>query len=187
MAMIKARLLKIPWLLGLAACAFGLVALSAETGVRPETRGDFPVISYQVQTATGLAVTVIPASKHDLSPPLTELIKIPSTLNSESEETEIENRVLPKRLSATGAESVGPPDAALQAWQGPEAMPNPIANWEGINNLDGVLPPDPTGAVGPNHYVQWVNLHMAIWDKSGNLVWGPNPGNTTLVGLWRTL
>jgi hypothetical protein len=62
-------------------------------------------------------------------------------------------------------------------------MPNPIANWEGINNLDGVLPPDPTGAVGPNHYVQWVNLHMAIWDKSGTLVWGPNPGNTLWSGF----
>ena len=123
--MIKARLLKIPWLLGLAACAFGLVALSAETGVRPETRGDFPVISYQVQTATGLAVTVIPASKHDLSPPLTELIKIPSTLNSESEETEIENRVLPKRLSATGAESVGPRMQPSRHGRDPKPCPIP--------------------------------------------------------------
>jgi hypothetical protein len=113
--MLQTKLAKITWFLGLAACGVGLAAFSSETAVRPETRGDFPVISYQVQTATGLAVTVIPASKHDLSPPLTELIKIPSTLNSESEETEIENRVLPKRLSAMGAESLGMPDAALQA------------------------------------------------------------------------
>jgi hypothetical protein len=181
--MSRARFIKVSWLLGLAACTLGLASLASELEGRVENTAAFPNISYQVQTASGLSVTVIPASKHDLSPPLTELIKIPSALRPESEETEIENRVLPKRLSATGAETLGSPDAALQAWQGPEAMPNPIYNWEGINNLAGVLPPDPTGAVGPNHYVQWVNLHMAIWDKSGTLVWGPNLGNTIWSGF----
>lgn len=37
----------------------------------------------------------------------------------------------------------------------------------------GFLPPDPTGAVGPDHYVHSVNSLVKIFDKTGNLVLGP--------------
>ena len=37
----------------------------------------------------------------------------------------------------------------------------------------GFYPPDPTGAVGPNHYVHSVNSLVKIFDKSGNLLVGP--------------
>ena len=37
----------------------------------------------------------------------------------------------------------------------------------------GFFPPDPTGAVGPNHYVHSVNSLVKIFDKSGNLLVGP--------------
>ena len=37
----------------------------------------------------------------------------------------------------------------------------------------GFVPPDPTGAVGPNHYVHAVNSIVKIFDKTGNLVVGP--------------
>ncbi|MEM7187688.1 MAG: GEVED domain-containing protein, partial [Bacteroidota bacterium] len=37
----------------------------------------------------------------------------------------------------------------------------------------GFLPPDPTGAVGPNHYVHSVNSIVKIFDKTGNLLLGP--------------
>jgi len=171
------------WLLGVAVCVITTVT-PASGGERPgEPLGRFPDISYQVQTGSGAALTVIPASKWDLSPPLTELIKIPSTLNLESGEIEVENRTLPKYLSGTGDAAQGGTDPALQNGQGTEAMPAPSASWDGINNLDGVVPADPTGAVGPSHYVQWVNLHLAIWTRSGTLVWGPNPGNSIWTGF----
>jgi len=35
------------------------------------------------------------------------------------------------------------------------------------------LPPDPTGAVGPNHYVHSVNSIVKIFDKTGTLLVGP--------------
>ena len=181
--MINARQAKISWLLVLAACTYGLMTMASDVDGRQENTAGFPNISYQAKTATGLTITVIPASKHDLSPPLRELVKIPSALNLESGETEVENRVLPKYSLAKGTEALGERDAALQEWRGPEAMPNPIHNWEGLNNLDGVLPPDPTGAVGPSHFVQWVNLHMAIWDRSGTLIGVPFPGNTIWSGF----
>ena len=38
-----------------------------------------------------------------------------------------------------------------------------------------VNPPDPVGDVGPNHYVEMVNLTFAVYDKSGNVLLGPAP------------
>ena len=52
--------------------------------------------------------------------------------------------------------------------------PAPSLHFEGINNLRGVVPPDPIGDVGPNHYVQMVNTFFAIYDKSGTLLTGPS-------------
>lgn len=55
-----------------------------------------------------------------------------------------------------------------------------MANFEGISNqanfdLFGfrVNPPDTVGDVGPNHYVEMVNLAFAVYDKQGNLLLGP--------------
>jgi len=49
----------------------------------------------------------------------------------------------------------------------------PILNFEGMDNVNGSWPADPNGAIGLNHYVQSVNNSTAIWDKSGNLLYGP--------------
>ena len=44
---------------------------------------------------------------------------------------------------------------------------HPCRAFDGVSNVNGVLPPDTNGDVGPNHYVQWVNLSFAIYSKSG--------------------
>ena len=63
-------------------------------------------------------------------------------------------------------------------------VPAPLLTFEGINNINGVLPPDTNGDVGPDHYMQWVNLSFAMYDKTnGDLVAGPFPGNTLFTGL----
>jgi hypothetical protein len=56
----------------------------------------------------------------------------------------------------------------------------PLTTFEGVSNADNaslfgfrVNPPDPVGDVGPNHYVEMVNLAFAIYDKQGNLLLGP--------------
>jgi len=48
-------------------------------------------------------------------------------------------------------------------------------NFDGIsvNESGGSTPPDPTGAAGPNHYMNAVNTAVKIFDKSGNLLAGP--------------
>ncbi len=75
-------------------------------------------------------------------------------------------------------------DATIQNWQGPTAMPSPIQSWEGINNVGyTVRPPDTNGDVGPNHYVQWVNVRFQIWNKTGTSLYGPANGSTLWSGF----
>ena len=44
-------------------------------------------------------------------------------------------------------------------------------------------PPDPNGAVGPNHYVETVNTDLAVFTKTGALLYGPVPINTVWAGF----
>ncbi|NND61554.1 MAG: T9SS type A sorting domain-containing protein, partial [Flavobacteriaceae bacterium] len=44
----------------------------------------------------------------------------------------------------------------------------------------GFTPPDPTGAAGPNHYVNSVNVAIKIFDKTGGLLAGPTDLGTFL-------
>jgi len=60
------------------------------------------------------------------------------------------------------------------------AIPTTLANFEGLSNQDNfnlfgfrVNPPDPMGDVGPNHYVELINLVLGIYDKQGNMLVGP--------------
>ncbi len=80
-------------------------------------------------------------------------------------------------------------DPVLQDGPVPQA-PGPQLSFEGLGNADNqavlgftLFPPDTVGDVGPNHYVQWINLVLAVWDKSGNLLYGPVAGNTLWQGF----
>ena len=42
-----------------------------------------------------------------------------------------------------------------------------------VGESGGAVPPDPSGAVGPNHYVSSVNLAIKVYDKDGNVLAGP--------------
>ena len=75
------------------------------------------------------------------------------------------------------------PDPVVQRFFGNILMPATTQNFEGINNIDGYYPPDTNGDVGPNHYVQTVNVSFAIWDKSGTLLYGPASTNTLWSGF----
>ena len=67
------------------------------------------------------------------------------------------------------------------------AIPGPLGSFEGLSNQDNfnmfgfrVNPPDPMGDVGPNHYVELINLALAVYDKQGNLLLGP----TAIGDIW---
>jgi len=72
-------------------------------------------------------------------------------------------------------------DAARQQSPG-TGMPAPSRSFEGLSNVDGALRPDTSGDVGPNNYMQWINLSFAIFDKQGAMVYGPAAGTTLFPG-----
>jgi len=75
------------------------------------------------------------------------------------------------------------PDEVLQSYAGSITSVSPGNNWEGINNIAGVYPPDTQGDVGLNHYIQMVNLSFQIWDKEGNSLYGPADSGTLWDGF----
>ncbi len=64
-------------------------------------------------------------------------------------------------------------DSAIQASAPAPNIPGTIVNFEGQSIEDtiaagqGFLPPDTVGDVGPNHYVQAVNVTFRVYDKTG--------------------
>src|SRR5919198_819253 len=72
-------------------------------------------------------------------------------------------------------------DAALKTRGAPGDAPTLIQSFEGVPNIQQVSPPDPVGDVGPNHYVEMVNLSFAIYNKFGTKLFGP----ADLGTLWQ--
>ncbi|MCX6248538.1 MAG: hypothetical protein NTW10_12510 [Bacteroidetes bacterium] len=66
-------------------------------------------------------------------------------------------------------------------------LANLLVNVSGSSNNQNVgylvTPPDPTGDVGPNHYVQTVNSLLQVFNKSGVSVFGPVATSTLWSGF----
>lgn len=107
-------------------------------------------------------------------------------------------RDIPRRAPQAGVlreaprfrQAIGPKsfDPIVQSSPAPQQVPSPILSFEGIGNLNAVLPPDTNGAIGPNHYVQWVNLSLAVYLRGANgsapsLIYGPVAGTTLWTGF----
>jgi uncharacterized repeat protein (TIGR01451 family) len=130
----------------------------------------------QSHPASGPPATVIQSERHDVSPPLASIPAEPEPQAPVFRE--IPRQPLPRRGPKSRL-----PDPVLQSAVGGAAMPSTTQNFEGVGSINGVLPPDTNGAVGPNHYVQWVNVSFAVWDKAGNKLYGPVAGNTLWSGF----
>jgi len=79
-------------------------------------------------------------------------------------------------------------DAVVQNTPVTPQVPLPSMTVEGVGNVNGVLPPDTNGDVGPHHFVQWVNLSFAVYAKGApstppTLLYGPADGNTLWTGF----
>ncbi|MDT0690765.1 GEVED domain-containing protein [Salegentibacter sp. F188] len=62
-------------------------------------------------------------------------------------------------------------DPALQNKMGEVPSKAPILSYEAVSTRS--TPSDPTGSIGPNHYVNAWNSAFSIWDKSGNQLLPP--------------
>jgi hypothetical protein len=97
------------------------------------------------------------------------------------------------------------PKSGIFLWRAPSPARDPLAGPNGVSGgsspgllvnfagMDqsagelvptvGVSPPDTMGAVGPRHFVQMVNLSIAVYDKQGQVVVPPRKTSE----LWRGL
>ncbi len=139
------------------------------------------VVAYAADQAEKVTkgAKVIHSIKNDLSKPLRDL---PPAAHASGVK-----RVRPNLKPPVPVETGGL-DPVIQTWQGSEAAPATSQNFDGIS--DGVggfnvqyAPPDTNGDVGPNHYVQTVNVDFAVFSKTGTKLYGPVAINTLWSGF----
>jgi hypothetical protein len=159
-----------------AAAAMAFVAASPPAVAQPTAR-THPPLALTPKFSTAVAF--------DVSPALRDLVPSPKRFAPSSTVLEIR----PERGPVVQSKGYSG-DAALQALSPAVAIPSPLANFEGLSNQDNfdvfgfrVNPPDPNGEVGPNHYVEMINLVFAVFDKSGNKLLGPVDTGTLWAGF----
>jgi len=142
-------------------------------------RGLFKVIPFlllaqsAVFAATPLTVPVV-------SPPLRSL---GATGDIADKPHIVPNFEVPRKTATSGTV---PTDTVVQSALNPARSPDVLGlNFDGVG-VSNSAPPDTNGRVGRNHYVQWVNTKLAVWDKSGHLLFGPVKGNTLFQSLGGT-
>src|SRR6266487_1979317 len=118
------------------------------------------------------------AAAFDVSAPLRDLARRAPALGAA--------RQLPRERGPSGTDRGFSGDGAVQSSASRLGGPRigaPLLTFEGLANVDNpfqVSPPDPNGEVGPNHYVEMVNLVFAVYSKTGARLLGP----LTLGTLW---
>ena len=127
--------------------------------------------------------TESPALHHDVSPPLRDIAPAPISGKLKKEKE-------PKH--GPPAPEPGGPDPVVQSSPGVAAAPALGLGVEGLGqgfsgpsgtfSVDSA-PPDPNGAVGPNHFVEVVNESLAVFNKSGTPIYGPVATNTLWSGF----
>src|SRR5205814_3909865 len=111
---------------------------------------------------------------HDVSAPLWQLARDRIAPDADDPADEPDRGPIPD--GDTGFTGDGAPQTTLA----PPTIPSTDQNFEGLSNQDNfnifgfrVNPPDPNGEVGPNNYIEVVNLTFAVYDKAGNRLLGP--------------
>lgn len=145
-------------------------------------------------TPSGPVFTEVAA--FDVSPPLTQLASAAATATGKSApvdsghdaDRDVEVVADAKARRTSPAAAAAPQAAASQA--AASAIPATTANFEGLSNQDNfnvfgfrVNPPDPVGDVGPNHYVEMINLVFGVYSKTGTLLLGPVDTGTLWSGF----
>ena len=97
-----------------------------------------------------------------------------------------EEHQVPHATVSSGADPViqtaAPTRAAPTAGTSFAGLGNGFSGPSGTMSVDAI-PPDDNGAVGPNHYVQVVNESLAVFSKTGTVLYGPVPTNTIWSGF----
>jgi hypothetical protein len=126
---------------------------------------------------------VSPAVHYDVSPPLRDLV--PTNVEQRGQHQDLPRHELSHQPTSTGS---APDPVAQTSPVAPVTAPTVGLNFDGIGVGFGsytvcCAPPDPNGAVGPNHFVEIVNLDLAVFSKTGGVLLGPVANNTLWQGF----
>ncbi|HPS62543.1 MAG TPA: T9SS type A sorting domain-containing protein [Bacteroidales bacterium] len=128
---------------------------------------------------------LIPTADHpvyfDVSPPLRDMLKGPIPKADRSWKDGVVKNYTDTTLTEGSLRRIA--DACLQQHFGPLTTDTTIQNFDGMTNIGGYVPPDTHGDVGFNHYFQVVNCSYAIFNKSGDKIFGPYGNSTVWSGI----
>jgi fibronectin type 3 domain-containing protein len=138
--------------------AMSVAVMGSVAVVAGSTLSAGPSFAAGSPTRAGNTVMPLQSAGHAVSRPLHSLPPEASTAGQA-------HASLPVQHRSTGTSA---PTATGSLQSLPSGVPAPPSNgtFEGVGNLDSVLPPDTNGAVGGQYYVQWVNLHYAVFNKA---------------------
>jgi hypothetical protein len=151
--------------------AASLSAAAATDDPGGESRA--PVVAKAVRHDTSAPLRLMPARPIKARPDKQIPIRIPLDLAARHKGApEVDDPLLQEKLAET-------------------ATPLPSLSFDGLSDDDNaaviggrVVPPDTNGDVGANHYVQFINLILAVYNKStGARVFGPVAGNSIWAGF----
>jgi len=162
----------------LAAAAMAFVAASPPASAQPTARTQplTPKFSAAVAFDVSPAVRNLPRAARPLTFPPDTILEVRQERGPEG----------PEAHPVKGYSG----DAVLQLFSPVPTIPAPLLTFEGLSNQDNfnifgfrVNPPDPNGEVGPNNYVEIINLVFGVYDKAGNLLVGPVDTGTLWSGF----
>jgi hypothetical protein len=119
---------------------------------------------------------------HDTSPPLRDIPEAPLTQSRWRNGLSDFLSISPK------FEDQFQQDPVLQEQIGSGGDAFVFQTWDGVS-AQGYAPPDPSGDVGPNHYMLATNVRFQIWNKTGTSLLGPSNLGTIWSGFpgpWST-
>jgi hypothetical protein len=123
----------------------------------------------------------------DISPPIRDIRAVLTTTKGTlNDSREVYNKFGFKEhasLKSTLSQYIEDPVWQKQDETYMPATASLLQNFEGINNLSGVYPPDTQGDVSLDDYIQVVNLKFSIYSKTGSVILGPLDLSTIWSGI----
>ncbi|MEI6901073.1 MAG: hypothetical protein WCL00_14450, partial [Bacteroidota bacterium] len=125
------------------------------------------------QSAERIKPIIINPCYYDVSPPLKEMFQDANAkVDNSWKDGVVKNHQYPKGMGTGNVDAIKN-DPNVQSEFGVLKPDTTEQSFDGVGSNNGVCPPDPCGDVGPNHYVQVVNLQYAIYSKTGTKLVGP--------------
>jgi hypothetical protein len=119
----------------------------------------------------------------DISPPLRDMVKLPSgKVDNSWKDGVVNNYFAPYDSPDMNPAAPGYRDPVLQEIFGSILTDTSIVNFDGVNS-SGYVPPDTYGEVGMNHYFQVTNVSYAIYNKTGGKIMGPVANSSIWQGM----